>query len=149
MFFDSFEGILNIFHRFAKFFVLFSTTLAAKKSPRGISLIILGGIYLPPGSHDLAMIDYLIDSLTRVEAMYSNCGIVLMGDLNRLRTSSISRFFKLKQLVNFPTRGQRTLDVILTNIPQFYDVPERLAPFGLSDHFTISLFPKVRNFNQK
>ena len=53
-----------------------------------------------------------------------------MGDLNRLRTSSTSRLFKLKQLVNFPTRGERTLDVILTNIFQFYDTPEKLASFG-------------------
>ena len=94
------------------------------------------------------MIDYLIDSLTKVEAMYSNCGIVLMGDLKRLKTSSMSRSFKLKQLVIFSTRGERTLDVILTTIPKYYDMPEKLAPFGLSDHFTISLFPKVRNFNK-
>ena len=64
------------------------------------------------------MIDYLIDSLNRTEAMYSDCGIVLMGDQNRLiRTSSISGLFELKQLVNFSTSGVRTLDVTLTNIP--------------------------------
>jgi hypothetical protein len=70
-----------------------------------------------------------------------------MGDLNRLRTSRISRLFKLKKLVNFPTRGERTLDVILTNISQFFDNPEKMAPFGQSDHFTISLFSKIRNIN--
>ena len=91
------------------------------------------------------MISYLIESLTRAEAMHSNCGIIIMGDLKRLWTSSISRAFKLKQLVSFPTRGERTLDMILTNIPQFYDTPYKLAPFGLPDHSTVSLFPKVRN----
>ena len=121
--------------------------LRPRKLPRGISSIVLAAIYHPPGSDNLAMIDYLIDCLTRAEAMHSNCGIILMGDLNRLRTSSISRLFKLKQLVNFPTRGERTLDVILTNISQFFDNPEKMAPFGLSDHFTISLFPKIRNIN--
>ena len=121
--------------------------LRQRKLPRGISSIVLAAIYHPPGSDNLAMIDYLIDCLTRAEAMHSNCGIILMGDLNRLRTSSISRFFKLKQLVNFPTRGERTLDVILTNISQFFDNLEKMAPFGLSDHFTISLFPKIRNIN--
>ena len=76
--------------------------------------------------------------------MYSDCGVVLMGDLNRLRTSSISSLFKLKQLVNFPTREKRTLGVILTDssIPHFDT--EKLAPFTLPDHFTISLFPKGR-----
>ena len=76
------------------------------------------------------MIDYLIDCLTRAEAMHSNCGIISMGDFNRLKTSSISRLSKLKQLVNFPTRGERTLDVILTNMFQFFDNPDKMAPFG-------------------
>ena len=74
--------------------------LRTRKLPRGISSIVLAAIYHPPGTDNLAMIDYLIDCLTRAEAMHSNCGINLMGDLNILRTSSISRLFKLKQLVN-------------------------------------------------
>ena len=56
--------------------------LRPRKLPRGISLNILGAIYHPPGtpgSYDLAIIDYLIDSLTKVEAMYSNCGIVTIS----------------------------------------------------------------------
>ena len=57
-----------------------------------------------PPSRSIAMIDYLADSLNKAEAMYSDCGIVLMGDLNSLRTSSISRFFNLKQLV----KGENT-----------------------------------------
>ena len=36
------------------------------------------------GSHDQVMIAYLIDSLTTVEGMYSNCAIVLMGNIKRL-----------------------------------------------------------------
>lgn len=39
--------------------------------------------------------------------------------------SSIFRLFKLKQYANFQTRGERTLDMILTNIPQFYDTISR------------------------
>jgi hypothetical protein len=128
------------------FFEVLWLKLRPRKLPRGISSIILAGIY-HISCWDIAMIDYLIDCLTRAEAMQSNCGIILMGDLNRLKTSSISRLFKLKKLVNFPNRGERTLDVILTNTSQFFDNPEKVAPFGLSDHFTISLFPKIRNIN--
>ena len=68
-----------------------------------------------------------------------------MGDLNRLDTSHINRQFKLKQLVKFRTRGTRTLDVILTNLSPFYDQPEKLPPFGLSDHFTIKVLPMIRS----
>ena len=87
------------------------------------------------------MINYLIETLTSIEANNPNCGIIVMGDLNRLNTSHINRQFKLKQLVKFSTRGRRTLDVILTNLSQFYDQPEKLPPFGLSDHFTIKVLP--------
>ena len=90
------------------------------------------------------MIKYLTKCLTRVEATYKNCGIVIMEDLNKLKTTSISRQFKLKQRVHFPTRGVMTLDVILTNLSQYYDDLKQLPPFGLSDHLTIFMFPKAR-----
>ena len=90
------------------------------------------------------MINYLIETLTSIEANNPYCGIIVMGDLNRLNTSHINRQFKLKQLVKFSTRGRRTLDVILTNLSQFYDQPEKLPPFGLSDHFTIKVLPMIR-----
>ena len=48
----------------------------------------------------------------------------------------------MKQLINFPTRGEAILDLVLTNLNDFYQVPTRLAPFGLSDHYTISLILK-------
>ena len=75
----------------------------------------------------------MIDSYTKAEALYSDFGIVLMGDVNRLKTSSISRLFKLKQLVKFPTRGRRTLDVILTNtrILEFRDFAEFQFPLSI------------------
>lgn len=53
--------------------------------------------------------------------------------------------FKLKQIVSFPTRGQNTLDLILTNLQDFYNVPDKRPPFGLSDHMTIELKPKTRS----
>ena len=45
----------------------------------------------------------------------------------------------------FPTRGRNTLDLVLTNLDDFYDQPERYAPFGLSDHVSIVLKPKQRS----
>ena len=57
---------------------------------------------------------------------------------------STSSQFKLKQLVHFSSRGYRTLDVILTNLSQFYDYPKQSPPFGLSDHLTIYMFPKAK-----
>ncbi len=49
----------------------------------------------------------------------------------------LNNHFSLKQLVKFPTRGRSILDLILTNLDKFYQPPEKLPPFGLSDHFAI------------
>ena len=87
------------------------------------------------------MIDYLVNSLSAIESEIPNCGIILAGDLNHLDTSSIKRQFRLKQLVDFPTRGRNTLDVILTNMPTFYEKPVKSSPFGLFDHCTITISP--------
>jgi hypothetical protein len=46
--------------------------------------------------------------------------------------------------VIFPTRGERTLDLILTNLGTYYDIPQRFPPFGLSDHCTVAINPKQR-----
>ena len=48
-----------------------------------------------------------------------------------------------KEIVKLPTRGANTLDLVLTNLQDFYDVPDRLPPFGLSDHMSIQIKPKL------
>ena len=79
-----------------------------------------------------------------IESSFPTAAIIITGDFNRLNISHLKCQFQLKQLVNFPTRGETTLYLILTNLKDFYQVPTRLAPFGLSDHNTISLIPKER-----
>jgi hypothetical protein len=90
------------------------------------------------------MIEYLLDKLSFIESSLHNCGIILLGDFNRLDVSRVKRQFRLKQMVNFSTRGSRTLDLFLTNLSNYYMAPEKLAPFGLSDHFTVLFKPKSR-----
>jgi hypothetical protein len=70
-----------------------------------------------------------------------HAAIIIAGDFN---INQITNQFRLKQLVKFPTRGERTLDLILTNLAKFYQNPEKKPPFGLSDHFTVTIFPNLR-----
>ena len=88
------------------------------------------------------MSEYLTECLSILEGDFPNCGIILTGDFNHFNTSSIARQFKLKQLIKSPTRGSNTLDQILTNLHSFYKDANRLPPLGLSDHCTITIFPK-------
>ena len=65
------------------------------------------------------------------------------GDLNRRLTFQ----FKLRQIVDNPTRRDWTLDLVLiTNLPQLYDKNsvQILSPFGLSDHNVVNLNHKTR-----
>ena len=93
------------------------------------------------------MIHYLISSLTTIEGRYPGCGILLSGDFNRLNIGRLQTQFKLKQLVRISTRGNQTLDLILTNMPHVYnkDLVQTFPPFGLSDHLVVSLEPKPRS----
>jgi len=59
--------------------------------------------------------------------------------------SRITNAFNIKQIVPFPTRGQSKLDLVLTNLNTYYDVPQKLSPFGLSDHATIKVQPLSRH----
>ena len=70
--------------------------------------------------------------------------MLIAGDFNRLQITRLRNNFQLKQIVHFPTRGRRTLDLILTNISEYYQAPIERPPFGLSDHATIELQPKER-----
>ena len=86
---------------------------------------------------------------TTSESLFPNCAFLIGGDFNNLPISTLMRQFRLKQLVKFPTRCSNTLDLILTKFPQYYGIPTKLPPFGLSDHFTVVVEPKFRQEKSK
>ena len=104
----------------------------------------MGTVYNPPSANDALMLGYLSDSLSQIEANCPECGLILTGDFNELNMSRIPYAFNIKQIVQFPTRGQSKLDLVLTNLSTYYDVPRKLSPFGLSDHATIKVQPLSR-----
>lgn len=85
-------------------------------------------------------------NLTTIESLHPGCGILLAGDFNRLNIHRLSNQFRMKQLVNLPTRADQTLDLILTNFHQFYakNSLSIFPPFGLSDHNVVVLNPSER-----
>ena len=58
--------------------------------------------------------------------------------------NSIKKHFRLKQIVKAPTRGEATLDLVLTNMHEFYKSPQIFPPIGLSDHSTIVVSPACK-----
>ena len=126
--------------------------------PRGFSSIVIGTVYHPPSSNTKSMLEYLFKSLTEIESLNPNCGLLLAGDFNRLDVKSVVRHFKMKQLVHLPTRKDQTLDLIITNLFQYYSSDSLTIhpPFGLSDHNVVTLYqekdlstPKLRKSLKK
>ena len=121
--------------------------LRPSRLPRGLSCIIIANVYHPQtdkGVSDSEILLYLHDSMSTIESRFSNCGVLIMGDFNRLDTLSFRNAFKLKQIVKFHTRGNQTLDLVLTNIKEFYEEPIKRPAFGLSDHASVELQPLSR-----
>ena len=46
--------------------------------------------------------------------------------------------------MHFPTRGQNTLDKILTNLQDYYENLVERPAFGLSDHSSVEVQPRQR-----
>ena len=60
-----------------------------------------------------------------------------MQVFSSLEISSVLRHFTLKQRVKVPTRGNSTLDIILTNMSALCNPPVSLPPIGQSDHNSV------------
>ena len=122
--------------------------LRPTRLPRGFTCLVVAVVYHPPGSDPHTMLNHLFNSLSNVESTFLNCGLIVVGDFNRLDVSSLKRHFKLKQTVKSATRGQAILDLILTNMADHFSVPEIHPPFGLSDHNTVLMKAKERVASQ-
>ena len=96
--------------------------------------MILCNLYIAPSGNDQEAINYLYESLATIEANLPNSGIILLGDFNKLTTSTLTNGFKLSYMVKFPTPGQNGLDLIFTNMNDFYKDPIKRPALGLSDH---------------
>ena len=107
----------------------------------------LGIIYHPPNDNDPAILDYLWQSLSSIESRFPSCGLLIVGDFNRLNTKRLQNSFDLKQIVTFPTRGDRTLTSTPSNVlPMVYQItcPERYSQ-GIDPSFPARGGKKLRS----
>ena len=116
--------------------------LRPARLPRGFSCIVLGIIYHPPNNNNPAILDYLWQSLSSIESRFPNSGLLIVGDFNRLNTKRLQNIFDLKQIVKFPTRGDKILDLVLTNLREYYKDPIQRPPHG---HMSVEVQPKDRS----
>ena len=127
-------------------------TLRPPWLPRNISNIILAVLYYPPKTLAKTrddLIGHIITTTQQLQSKYTNAGVMIMGDFNTLPEKEITTALKLKQVVNIPTRGNNTLDKILTNLHRLYKEPSSLPALGGSDHVSILWQPQGQQPSHK
>ena len=72
---------------------------------------------------------------------------LIAGDFNRLDVNRLLRHFHLKQNDTALPSKDATLDLVLTNVHEFYTSPLAFPPFGLSDHSTVVASPTSEKDN--
>ena len=107
--------------------------LRPRRLPRGFSYLIVATVYHSPTGDDASITYHITNILSKIESTMPNAAIIVAGGFNRLNIKQNVNQFRMKQLVKFPTRGDCTLGLILTNLGKFYQNPTKDPPFGLSD----------------
>ncbi|XP_071944695.1 uncharacterized protein [Antedon mediterranea] len=87
------------------------------------------------------LIEHIITSLDTLKAAHPEAGVLVLGDFNRLNINPLCRAHSLKQIIDEPTRGDAILDLVITNLKNYYKKPIVCSPIGRSDHNTIYLPP--------
>ena len=112
-----------------------------KKLPRSVTGIVIGAFYCSPcmaSFQKKVLAEKLASCIDFITSKYPNVGICVTGDKNDLRIESFLRSQGLKQIVKFPTtKGNTKLDVICTNLSEYYNEPQDLPPLGGSYHYMI------------
>ena len=107
--------------------------LKPTRLPRGINYTIMGTVY-HSNSDDNILQAHNFEALDKALADYPNSAIFLAGDFNKFNPGNLCSSFKLKHLVNQPTRGNNIWDKIYSSVSTFYDKAQILPPMGMSDH---------------
>ena len=92
--------------------------------------IIVCSFYSPPNSRKNAKLsDHIVTTLQMLSTQYPNSPIIMGADRNSMDISPIINCgLKMRQIVDKPTRKNKILDVIITNVPDLYKSPVIVPP---------------------
>lgn len=145
-----FNSNLNVDSRIESLVVTFKTSCL----PFSVSCFAIVAIYIPPQfvsilSNEITM--YLVELVNKLKCKFVNPGIFICGDFNHWQYSEFVNSTKFKQLVSFPTffnaksHKLSNLDLLFTNLSQYYNDPVPLPPIKSTlknrIHACISLSP--------
>ena len=97
----------------------------------------IAALYNPPDTNQqtsLDLINHLMDSCELLQSADPNAKIIIGGDIIQLDIRPLLNQLSLKQMVKSPTRGQRILDVFITNAPHLWTKISIQNSLVRSDH---------------
>ena len=100
-----------------------------KRLPRKFSCILLAVVYYTQHLDYLKIRDHIITGIDCIIRKHPECGIVITGDFNQLKTH-----YRFVQVVRTATRSGAVLDKIWTNMKDVYVSPITISELGKSDH---------------
>ncbi|KAK0136911.1 hypothetical protein N1851_026933 [Merluccius polli] len=112
--------------------------------PREFSAILLVAVYIPPSGNnndrDKAMSE-LYSTIGDQQTAQPDGLLIVAGDFNHANLKTV--FPHVYQHIDFPTRGNNTLDLVYTTLRGAYKASP-LPHLGASDHTTVMLMPAYR-----
>ena len=117
-------------------------TLRPYRLPRCYSQLILGIIYHPPKAKNFELSCHISRTLDTLLNRHPNAGIILTGDFNHFQDKYITNQYIIVQIVNKPTRDDKILDKIYTNMCDIFNSVAILPPIATSDHRAVLLQPQ-------
>ena len=88
-------------------------------------------------------LDFLSDCCEEILLSNPNSKIIIAGDINQLDIKDLTRHHAIQQIVKAPTRGQKTLDIFLTNCPLYWKTPSVFQGLVRSDHLAVLVLPRI------
>ena len=98
--------------------------------------MVTGCIYHPPNAEIDDTLEYIGNVLSDISKSHPFAKFMIAGDFNHLPVESLLSQLDVLSLVNFNTREQAKLDLVLTNIAE-YKPAEELSPIANNDHCCI------------
>ncbi len=110
---------------------------------REYTAILLVAVYIPPSSNNnrSEALNDLYQHISEQQTAHPDAFLILAGDFNHADLKSV--FPKIHQHIDFPTRGNNTLDFVYTTQRGAYKALP-LPHLGASDHITVMLMPAYR-----
>ena len=113
------------------------------RHPRHSASLLCCVVYHPPrAATKSVLLHHITHTSDLLKVRYPSSKLIICGDFNEIDTTDVQDELNIRQIVNFPTHGNNILDIILTDLEEYYNSPQPLAPFGRSNHLSILWTPK-------